>query len=104
MPEINCSYNSCTYRNFSFSKILYPNPGRKEGAWTGARGEDGTAETDTAGNSAIVSAFRPVHTSPLTTAIADTTTTTAVLASSLDLSCKHLPGCVVVTARRAALH
>lgn len=28
----------------------------------------------------------------------------ANLASSLDLSCKHLPGCVVVTAHRAALH
>lgn len=25
VPEINCSYNSRTYRNFSFSKILYPN-------------------------------------------------------------------------------
>lgn len=27
-----------------------------------------------------------------------------VFASSLDLTCKHLPGCVVVTVRRTALH
>lgn len=51
VPEINCSYNSRTYRNFSFSKILYPNS-RNRG---GNRGwGDRIARTDRADNSAIV--------------------------------------------------
>lgn len=54
VPEINCSYNSSTYRNFSFSKILYPNleQGRNRGWCGGGRGR--IARTDRADNSAIV--------------------------------------------------
>lgn len=55
VPEINCSYNSYTYRNFSFSKILYPNSRNRggEGEWRIEWG-DRIARTDRADNSAIV--------------------------------------------------
>lgn len=42
VPEINCSYNSRSYRNFSFSKILYLNSEQEQ-----RRGwEDRIARTD----------------------------------------------------------
>lgn len=96
VPEINCSYNSSTYRNFSFSKILYPNleQGRNRGWWWGAGVElQGPIGRIIPRLSTGVSSLC-VYPNPLT----------IVFASSLDLTCKHLPGCVVVTVRRTALH
>lgn len=96
VPEINCSYNSSTYRNFSFSKILYPNleQGRNRG-WCGGGGVElqGPIGRIIPRLSTGVSSLC-VYPNPLT----------IVFASSLDLTCKHLPGCVVVTVRRTALH